>query len=82
MGATQVAFKEDLCTATCSAPAIYTDPGAMWVAPNEHGARGGNRGVVGDPTAAKTYAAFEDEREADGESAVTKMSEVPETRSR
>jgi hypothetical protein len=78
MGATQVAFKEDLCTATCSAPATYTDLGAMWIAPNEHGARGGNRGVDGDPTTAKTYVACGDGREADGESAVTK---VPETRS-
>jgi hypothetical protein len=49
----------------------------MWVPPIEHGPRGG---IDGDPTVAKTYATCGDGREADV-SAVTNVSEAPETRS-
>jgi hypothetical protein len=52
-------------------------PDAMWVPPIEHGPRGG---IDGDPTVAKTYATCGEGREADV-SAVTNVSEAPETRS-
>lgn len=81
MGVVRVSFREHPCAATSSTPATCIDPGTTCVAQNTHKALGGNGGVNGDPTAGKTYAACRDRREAAGESAVTKVSEAPETHS-